>query len=770
MRYFPPLRIGIPLLLLSFGGLAGVIAYIYDRKAQDELIEQETGRYVKFLGEKLGGMMSHFMGVDQPAGAEREVALTGARPGARYVTILDAEDRVLFSSREGERRVPLASSVAAGSAGLVEQVRKRGEGLEEVTADRSRITGAYPFPITKPGAPHAGGSGVAVIEIDLAARKAEVAAVDLRRTQIEAAVLLGLTILFSIIFHRTLTNRVNRLVRATAALARGDMGATASLEGKDELAVLSKAFDSMAAQIRVRDEELVKSEQRFRQLAENVDEIFWLYDFPTRQVLFVNPAFEKIFGIPGSVLSASSTAWQSAIHPEDRDRVLKAFADEREAKRETEYRIIRPDGGVRWLRDRSFPIPHAGGRAERVAGIAQDITERKHAEEEREAFERKLQETQRLESLGVLAGGIAHDFNNLLTGVLGNASLARMSLTEADKCQNYLSEIEEVAVRAADLCKQMLAYSGRGRFEVTLLNFNALIQETTQLLKHSTAKTATLRFHLADDLPPIEGDATQLRQVVMNLVINASEAFDENGGTISLTTGLVRVDSDYLQSMVLAQNFPAGDYVFLDVADNGSGMSAETQARIFEPFYTTKFTGRGLGLSAVLGIVRGHRGAMKVYSEPGKGSLFKLLFPIASGQARKHAGDVPKATKWRGSGTILIVDDEEPVRIVSARMIESFGFQVDVACDGLEAVELFKKMGGNYRAVLMDLTMPRLDGEAASRRLHALDPNVRLVLMSGFNEQEATQRFAGTGLSGFLQKPFKLDQLAAKLSSILAES
>jgi signal transduction histidine kinase/CheY-like chemotaxis protein len=459
--------------------------------------------------------------------------------------------------------------------------------------------------------------------------------------------------------------------------------------------------------------------------------------------------------------------WKDAIHPEDRDRVLAAFAKEKEGAREIEYRIQRPDGSVRWLRDSSFPIQGANGTVTGVAGVTEDITRHRADADEKAALENKLQETQRLESLGVLAGGIAHDFNNLLTAVLGNASLARMMLPPDNDAQKYLSEIEAVSLRAADLCRQMLAYSGKGRFDVQLIDLSTLVTETTQLLQLSISKTATLQFDLSSKLPAILADPTQLRQVVMNLVINASEAFDGKSGTISLRTGVIRVDSDYLKATVIANDLPEGEYIFLEVADNGQGMSAETQARIFDPFFTTKFTGRGLGLSAVLGIVRSHKGALKVYSEPGKGTMFRLIFPAVEGKARSLQREPQSLQEWRGSGTVLVVDDEETVRTICCRALESFGFKVIAAKDGQEAIAQFAKSSLEIVAVLMDLTMPNVDGEEAFRHLRLLKPDLRVLLMSGFNEAEAVSRFIGKGLAGFLQKPFKPAELRTKLREML---
>jgi CheY-like chemotaxis protein len=383
-------------------------------------------------------------------------------------------------------------------------------------------------------------------------------------------------------------------------------------------------------------------------------------------------------------------------------------------------------------------------------------------------MERKLQEAQKLESLGVLAGGIAHDFNNLLTGILGNASFARLDIPANSPAQASLEQVELAAQRAADLCKQMLAYSGKGRFVVQQLDLSQLVRETGDLLQISISKTCALKYALAEGLPAISADATQVRQIIMNLVINASEAIGDRSGVISIATGVMHADRDYLTEAHLSPNIPEGEYVFLEVSDNGIGMSGETRARIFDPFFTTKFTGRGLGLAAVLGIVRGHHGALKVYSEPGRGTTFKLLLPRVEGPAEAVPGQPAPMAAWRGAGAILVVDDEETVRATTRRMLERIGFEVLLAANGAEALEIYHREAAKVAGVLLDLTMPQLDGNATFTELRRLDPGVHVLLMSGFNEQDAVHRFAGKGLAGFIQKPFKPETLYAKLQEILA--
>jgi CheY-like chemotaxis protein len=379
-----------------------------------------------------------------------------------------------------------------------------------------------------------------------------------------------------------------------------------------------------------------------------------------------------------------------------------------------------------------------------------------------------MQESQKLESLGVLAGGIAHDFNNLLMVMLGNVSLVRADLSGPHPVLDHVDQIEEAARRATDLCRQLLAYAGKGRFVLQKTNLNQLIDDVTNLLSLSISKKAALRFHLEPDLPAIVADATQMRQVLMNLVINASDAIGDRNGTISITTGVVRADRAYLDTTFLAPDIPAGGYVFLEVSDTGDGMSAETQARIFEPFFSTKFAGRGLGLAAVLGIVRGHKGALKVYSEVGRGSSFKFLLPAADGTAL-HEGVSSRAPENTAlGGTILVVDDEEPVRLVAGKLLSRMGVRTLMAADGNEAIQVYRQHLGQIRCVLMDLTMPSLDGEEAFRELRRIDPNACVMLMSGYNEQDAIARFVGKGVAGFIQKPFTLAELEERLQRLMS--
>jgi len=391
--------------------------------------------------------------------------------------------------------------------------------------------------------------------------------------------------------------------------------------------------------------------------------------------------------------------------------------------------------------------------------------ERSMYEQERLSLERQVLHAQKLESLGVLAGGIAHDFNNILTSIVGNTDLALMKLPPESPCIDNLRRVESSAAKATDLAKQMLAYSGKGRFVVEPIDLNRLLEEMLHILEVSISKHAILRFNLANILPSVEADATQIRQVVMNLIINASEAIGEKSGVISITTGCMDCDSSYLKDVWLDENIRPGLYVYLEVADTGCGMTKETMKNMFDPFFTTKFTGRGLGMAAVLGIIRGHKGAIKVYSELGKGSTIKILLP-ASDKPQELFNGSAHESEWRGSGVILLVDDEETIRGIGREMLTELGFEVITAKDGREALEIFKK-NMSIATVILDLTMPHMDGEQCFRELRRLAPELKVIISSGYNEHEVTQKFVGKGLAGFIQKPYKLSTLRDVISKIL---
>jgi CheY-like chemotaxis protein len=326
-----------------------------------------------------------------------------------------------------------------------------------------------------------------------------------------------------------------------------------------------------------------------------------------------------------------------------------------------------------------------------------------------------------------------------------------------------LAEIEAATSRAAELTSQMLAYSGKGRFTLQPVNLSRVGEEIANLLETVIPKKTAIQFNLPSDLPAIEGDPAQIRQVAMNVITNASEAIGEGGGAIKIGTGVVDADRTYLSGTYFDDHLPAGRYVYLEVSDTGCGMSVETQAKIFDPFFTTKFIGRGLGLAAVIGIVRAHHGALKVSSQLGAGSTFRLLFPGAAKMDELGAGDPVGVHVWQGRGTILVVDDESGMRNLARAILEASGFTVLTACDGGDAIRVFRRHAGEVAAIVLDLTMPVMNGEEAAAELRRIRTGVPIILSSGYSEQEVAGRFAGKGVAGFLKKPYEPGELTAAL-------
>ncbi|MBI3117380.1 MAG: PAS domain S-box protein [Candidatus Hydrogenedentes bacterium] len=405
-----------------------------------------------------------------------------------------------------------------------------------------------------------------------------------------------------------------------------------------------------------------------------------------------------------------------------------------------------------------------------VLSLVLDITARRHAEEQRRKMEEQIQHTQKLESLGVLAGGIAHDFNNLLVGIIGNADFALSDLPEDAPVREHLNDIASTAQRAADLCRQLLAYSGKGLFVIMPLSLPELIHEMTHLLEVSIANKSTLRQQFASAVPAIEGDPTQLRQIVMNLVTNAAESFGDRSGTITVSVNTRPCNAEFFRETYLREALPEGVYVCLEVADNGCGMDAETQLKMFEPFFTTKFAGRGLGLAAVLGIVRSHHGAIKVRSHPGEGTSVELFFPASSHTSQTTTSAAPADGNWQGAGAVLVVDDEKRVLQVTAKMLKKAGFSVFTAGDGEKGVRLCREKARGLVLVILDMTMPKLSGEQAFQKIKEIAPNLPILLSSGYNEQEALARFAGKGLAGFLQKPYTQGEFLARVRAAVETS
>ncbi len=441
-----------------------------------------------------------------------------------------------------------------------------------------------------------------------------------------------------------------------------------------------------------------------------------------------------------------------------------------EANRETEETgsfsgeiwHVRKDGAVFPSMMLNNLIRDGNGAPVGIIGTMRDISEAKAAEERRRDLERQVLHSQKLESLGVLAGGIAHDFNNLLMAILGNADVALLEMPERSVASDCIREIETAAVRAGELCRQMLAYSGKGNLTAVPVDLAALVLEMAHLLQISIPKKVRIVYELNPDTPIIMADPSQLRQVVMNLITNAAEAIGDAEGTVTLN---LCVATEY-NCLFGSANEIEGPCLLLKVIDTGCGMDEATRMRVFDPFFSTKFKGRGLGLAAVQGIVRAHGGVIDITSEPGRGTTMAVFIPSQSEPTPAPEPIVTLLDEWQGAGIVLLVDDEESVQASVTKMLDRLGFTVVNATDGFEAIEIIKFHGDEIRALILDVTMPSFDGRETLREIRHLGYEMPVVLSSGHQEEWALEGIESLA-NGFLQKPYQLTELRSTLKSIL---
>lgn len=514
------------------------------------------------------------------------------------------------------------------------------------------------------------------------------------------------------------------------------------------------------------------AETRYKNLFEEANDIVYTHDFQGK-FTSLNKEGERLSGYTSE--EASQISVYEIIAPEFREKALemtkRRLQGEQVGKYEVE--ILAKDGHHIPVEVSARLIVH-DGKPIGVQGIARDITERRHAEEQRQTLERQVQHAQKLEGLGVLAGGIAHDFNNLLVGILGNASLATRRLPKDSPLHTYLKRVEKAAQRAAELTNQMLAYSGRGTFVVRPLHLEKVARETVELARVGLPKKISFQYDFEESLPPVMGDVSQMHQVIMNVITNAAEAIGEDIGTITVGTRVAALDDNSLSNVYFHADPTPGDYVCLSIQDTGCGMEAEQKTKIFDPFYSTKFAGRGLGLAALLGIVRGHKGAVSVYSEPGKGTVFKLYFPVLKQDSLEkqlpevNAGQEERTlNKWKSSGMALIADDEEAVRVFTREVLQRHGLTVVTANDGKEAIELYERHKPDIRIALVDLMMPFVNGQEVLEYIRNDNPQVPIVISSGYSEAEILDRFRENPPTNFIQKPYRAMELTRVLKMVL---
>lgn len=513
-----------------------------------------------------------------------------------------------------------------------------------------------------------------------------------------------------------------------------------------------------------------ESELKYRTLVECIkDGIFILRE---AKLEYVNPAFHEMLGYESNELK--DFYFPDFITLEDKDRVLDYY--NRRLKGDTSVpttysvNLVKKDGSIIKVIINALLADFRGSKF--VIGTATDITEQYNLEKENFKLERQLLQTQKLESIGVLTGGIAHNFNNLLMAIIGNLDLAMLRMIDMNSDISLLNNAMDGARRAADLTSKMLTYSGKGTFNLHSININESIKENYNLFRSSINNLIDIKIECDDNLPDIKADPEQLTQILMNLIINSSEAIGDNHGLINIKSGIMDCNREYLEKTKLDIVQDPGKYIFIEVTDTGCGMNSEILERIFDPFYSTKFLGRGLGMPAVLGIIKAHKGAIIVDSIIGLGTTIRVLFPYRTEiivDLPSVINDVPVSnnTDTYECDSVLIADDDINIRNICKEIIETIGYKTIMAENGSEAVELYKQNRNNICCVLLDLTMPIMDGVEALRQIRTINNNAVIILSSGYNESEALRRLKNDKPTGFIQKPYTVNSLGRIINRVM---
>jgi two-component system cell cycle sensor histidine kinase/response regulator CckA len=556
---------------------------------------------------------------------------------------------------------------------------------------------------------------------------------------------------------RSVRDRTGGSRRATVMGLRAD-GARVPLETSFAHArvggqsLYTVACRDISEQLRTQ-RQLEAGEARFRQMAEAIREVFWLADTSTGKLLYTSPAYEAVWRRSSAAMEEDPLDGLQAVHPEDRERVERQWRSASPSGHDLEFRIVWPDGSIRWLHDRAFVVRDSDGRTARLAGITEDVTERR-------ALEEQLRQTQKMESIGRLAGGVAHDFNNLLTVIVSSAELLREEVADRPDVVDLAADALDAAQRGAALTRQLLAFTRQEVVEPRVMDLSTVVADTEKLLRRLIGEDVALSTRLDHHAPPVKIDPGQWTQVILNLAVNARDAMPR-GGHLAISTRADTVGQNAIAGL------EPGEYTLLEVRDDGAGMTGDVRSRIFEPFFTTKPRGKGsgLGLAVVYGVVHQAGGAIEVESEPGRGTTFTIRLPAAAPSPASAAADRERAAAG-GDELVLLVEDDDTVRRVTARVLSGKGYRVVTARDGVEALHVLERLDRSPDLLLTDVVMPNLDGAELAARVIARHPRTKILFSSGYIDESITLRGVSSG-SAFLQKPCSPAVLVARVREML---